>query len=336
VSVFKLLGRNFVVAAGSHVVARLVYLVALAIVARRFGAEAVGGFAVASAVGTCFMFASDLGLGPRLVRESAARPRDADREYAQSLGAKIMLLPVLAIAVVVLYALWPFDPSIAALSAAFAVGGIVESFSVLNLSACRARERFEPEAISQVTQAIVFLQIVVWSLSAGYGMLAIACAAFAAAATEVLVSTAFVVRVVRPAVSFRGAGATLRAALPFAPTTIGAVAIAQLDVVVLSLVATPLEVGHYAAVSRLLLGGAYFCMLAADVVIPSATLRYVAGQEERFRRTSAVALRLMFASALPVVLALVASAPMLVRVIYGPSFGPVAALLQLGSAFAAL
>jgi O-antigen/teichoic acid export membrane protein len=122
-SVFTLLGRNFAIAAGAHVVARLLNLVVLALVARRLGVESLAGFAIANAIGTCFLFASDLGLAPRLVRESAARPRDADDEYARALGAKLAMLPILAGAIAALYAWWPFAPETAALSVLFAVGG---------------------------------------------------------------------------------------------------------------------------------------------------------------------------------------------------------------------
>jgi O-antigen/teichoic acid export membrane protein len=207
---------------------------------------------------------------------------------------------------------------------------------MLNFAVCRSRERFAPEATGQTVQALIALVIVVAALRAGYGMLALGWAAIVATGVELILSTAFALRFVRFAVSFRGVAATLRAALPFATTNAGAVALAQLDVIVLSIVAVPLEVGHYAAASRLLLGGSYFVILASDVVVPSATLRWVTGNRERFQRRSATALRLMMFAAVPVALVLVVSAPLLVRIVYGPAFAPVAVLLQLGSAFAAL
>jgi O-antigen/teichoic acid export membrane protein len=115
------------------------------------------------------------------------------------------------------------------------------------------------------------------------------------------------------------------------------VAIAQLDVLVLALVASAAEVGRYAAVSRLLLGGAYLPMLAGDVILPTATALFanearVAWQARRIEE--AVGLTALAAALAG--LAVVAGAGLVIGLVYGTGFAPLAVLLRLGSLYVVL
>jgi PST family polysaccharide transporter len=332
--VLAALGRNFAVIAGAHAFARLANLLVFALVGRWLGAEALGSYAIASSIGLCFLLFADSGLAPRLVREGAARPGEADREYAESLGAKAVLLPLLALGIVAVY-VRPFASADPTLCALFAFSGSLESISALNNSVCRARGRFDLEALTISIQTLAFVSMAIAALYAGYPMTAIGWAAIASTAMEVAVSTACARRFVRPSVSLHHVARTLRSAVPYA-TIAAAIALTQLDVVILALVATPVDVGRYAAVSRLMRGGVYFVILAADVAIPSATLRFVSGDRARFWHTSASLVRLVLAAAVPAGVLLAVSARFLIQLVYGPAFEPAYGLLQLGGFYLAL
>jgi O-antigen/teichoic acid export membrane protein len=331
-SPFTVIGKNLAVSATAHVAARLLNLALLAIAARTLGVEGLGTVAVATAVGTAVLFGTDLGLAARLVREAAARPTDEQDEYARALAFKLAAAIVVVLGCVSVFAVVPATASLARFCALMAAAAAIESFSVLNNAVCRAHERFELEAAGEILEAVVLFALGGAALLAGLPVMSVGVAAVVAACSELALSHALVRRYVRPGVIWPRDSELLRRALPYAVTSLGLVALMQLDVLFLSIVATQTEVGRYAAVSRLLLGGAYFAVLAAAVVLPRATGGYVRNASQ-FRQSAFHAARLAMYAAGAVAIVIVAAAAPVMTLIYGGALASAHVLLQLGSVF---
>jgi O-antigen/teichoic acid export membrane protein len=327
------IGQNFAVAAAAHVAARLLNLALLAIVARTLGVEGIGDLAVAFAVGTATLFATDLGLAARLVRETSARHSCENDAYARALGAKLALTPVALAAAALIYAAAPLDRSVAPLCALAAAAAAIESITILNHAVCRSYERFDLEAIGEILHAVVLITAGGVALLGGFPLIYVGVAAIVAAVVELAVSFALARRFVNPSVVWPRDLALLSNSLPYTATSVGVAALAQLDVLVLAAVAPQSEVGRYAAVSRLLLGGAYFVGLAADVALPRATETYIGGAGARFDDAACEGARAALLAGGAATVVIVAAARPLMSFVYGSTLAASFPLLQLGAVF---
>lgn len=328
----QLVGKNLSMLLGSHVLNRLLYVVLVGMIGRWLGAEILGGYAIAVAVGSGFLFAADFGLSPLVTREVAARPAEADQVYARVAGAKLAATGMAALLLPLLLLILPYPAWVRELCAWMAVAALIESFSQLNNAVCRARQRMELEALAATTQAVVVVGGSTLVLVTGLPPVALGWVAVAGSLAELLVSQWLVRRLIRPAVH-APRWSTVRAAGPYAIASLNAVAFFQAEILILSLLVNQEQVGEFAAAFRLLQGAGYLAILAGNSVLPALTIAHTAYSRERFRGAGTALLRTgLLASGATAALTWSLAGPVMVGV-YGTSFAGLAQLLRLGAAY---
>lgn len=327
----RLVGKNLSVLIGSHFLNRLLYVALVGIIGRLLGAEILGGYAIAVAVGSGFLFAADFGLSPLLAREVAARPGRAGPDYARAMSAKLAATGLALLILLLLLAVLPYPPWVRELCGWMAVASLIESFSQLNNAVCRARQRMELEAIAATTQSVVVVGGSTLLLFAGFPPVALGWAAVAGAAAELGVSLWLVRRLLRPAVAFPPRWSTVRAASPYAVASLNAVAFFQAEILVLSLLVNQEQVGQFASVFRLLQGAGYLAILAGSSLLPALTIAHTRYSREPFRGMGTSLLRTgLLASGAAAALTWSLASPLMVGV-YGSAFAGLAPLLRLGA-----
>lgn len=328
-----LVGRNLSMLMGSHVLNRLLYVALVGVIGRRLGAEILGGYAIAVAVGSGFLFVADFGLSPLLTREVAARPGDARRGYARAMGAKLAASGIALLVLPLLVALLPYQDWVRELCAWMALAALLESFSQLNNAVCRAKQRMELEAIAATTQAVVVVGGSTLALFAGLPPVALGWVAAAGSAAELVVSLVLVRRLVQPGIEFPPQWETVRAASPYAVSSLNAVAFFQAEILVLSFLMKQEQVGQFAAVFRLIQGAGYLAILAANSILPALTIAHTTYSRERFQRAGTSLLRAgLLASGAVAALTWSLAGPVMATV-YGKAFAGLAPLLRLGAAY---
>lgn len=326
-----LVGRNLSVLIGSHLLNRLLYLALVGLIGRLLGVEILGGYAIAVAVGSGFLFAADFGLSPLVTREVAARPEDAAQTYARALSVKLAATGIALPVLVGLLAVLPYPPWVLELCAWMAVASLLESFSQLNNAVCRGQQRMELEAAAATTQTVVVVGGSALLLLAGLPPVALGWAAVAGSAAELVVSLLLVRRFLRPSIALPPRWSTVRAASPFAVASLNAVAFFQAEILVLSFLLQQEQVGQFAAVFRLLQGAGYLAILAGSSVLPTLTIAHTKYSRERFRLAGTSLLRTgLLASGAAAALAWSLAGPLMAG-IYGPAFAALAGLLRLGA-----
>jgi O-antigen/teichoic acid export membrane protein len=113
------------------------------------------------------------------------------------------------------------------------------------------------------------------------------------------------------------------------------VAFAQIDVLILSVIASQELVGQYASVSRLLLVTGFLAVVAWSAVLPTASRFFTRSDPERFGEVVSEALRFVLLGGGGVVVAIFLVAKELLGLVYGSDFEPLAPLLRWGSIFVA-
>lgn len=318
---------------GSHVVNRIAHLILLGGVGRLMGAEVLGGYAVSLAAAAMFLFATDLGLSPWLAREIAARPQGHDDVYARALGVKVAASGIALAGLLLLRLVLPYAPWVIDLSALLILAAIIESVAQMNNAVCRAREQMELEATAATIQTTVVVGGSVLLLVGGYPPVTLGYAAIAGALAEVAVTFVFVRRFVRVRVRLPKDLSTLRECGHYAVTSLNALAFFQFDVLLLSLVASQAEVGHFAAISRLLQGAGYVALLAGSALVPTLTVAWTVGEREAFWPLGIRIIRGGFLVAAATAILLLVAARLVMVGIYGPEFGALSPLLQMASAY---
>ena len=160
-------GKNVSVLTGAHVLCRVLHLVLIAVIGRTLGVEGIGGYAVAAAIALMVLFATDLGISPRLVREMAANPEAGPQEFARGLGAKLLITLIVCALAAASLAVLPLEPWVLELCALMVIAAAIESFSGLTNAVCQAHERMEFEAIGALAQSVTFVGLSIWSLAQG-------------------------------------------------------------------------------------------------------------------------------------------------------------------------
>jgi O-antigen/teichoic acid export membrane protein len=326
-------GKNVAMLTSAHVGCRLLHLLLFAEVGRVHGVTALGGFAVATALGAIVLVLTDLGVSERIVREMAGRREHAAAHYAESLGFKLVAAGAVLMLFVALLGWLPLEPALARLCGLMVVGALIETFSHLNNAVFRAHERFELDALGAAAQAVTFVGLGLLLLTANLSLVWLGFAAIVGSLAELILSTVLLRRFVRPALEWRSAGVTLRRAAPYGITSVTALVAPNLDVLLLALVVAQAQVGEYASVARLLHGGGYLPLLAGSALLPTATIAWATVGARDFHRIVSDALKVAIVlGALAFVVLFVSAGPVMTG-IYGEEFSRLQSLLKLGAVF---
>ncbi len=307
---------------------RLLSLAFLVVAARVLGPEGFGKFTFAYALATLLGAALDLGMHSILVRAVARARADTAECWAAAVTLKLALLAPAGFlfAAFPLLTQRPLDTTLAAWLLGAAL--VLQSFIELAVTVFTGFERLEFELGVRVVEKVLLFGVGVAGLLLG-GRLLLVCGAFAVAAA---VSLALAVRLVHRAfarLAWRWDAAGARALGmrlgPVAGAFLLAFAATRLVPLLVALLAGDLAAGHFGAAVRVL-----DVVMVVPVVFVAAVypvLARVSAADPRFRHMVIQAVELLLIAGLAVALGLTHGAGWLVTLVYGPRYGPTAALL---------
>lgn len=299
----------------------IAFLVAIAI-ARIYGPEEYGAFAVALTLTTVMMAFAEFGLEQQFVRTVSVEPDS----LAQTLGAFFSaLLPVtlvIVLAMPVTASLLGYSPLVLELVAVLAVYWFFQRFHYPFMTLMRVRFRAEVTAAVQavsITAQIAALAVVVvqgWSI-----------VAVAISQALVAIATLFIwLLVARPLLRqlrlhWPSVKRIFRGAMEFAPQTVSWVIYFHVGALILSFYESDGEVGLFTAIFRLL----FILYIVPEAFMTSCApvlYRCFGGDRPRFDQLVRFANRLMLMVALVVTFLLAIGAEPIIGLIYGAEFLP--------------
>lgn len=299
----------------------IAFLVAIAI-ARIYGPEEYGAFAVALTLTTVMMAFAEFGLEQQFVRTVSVEP---DR-LAQTLGAFFTaLVPVtlvLVLAMPVAGRLLGYSPLVLELVAVLAVYWFFLRFHYPFITLMRVRFRAEVTAAVQAVSIIAQVAAIAVVVVQGWSIVAVAISQALVALFTLLIWLVVARPLLRqlrlhwPAVKriFRGA-------MEFAPQTISWVIYFHVGALILSFFSTEGEVGLYTAIFRLL----FILYIVPEAFMTSCApvlYRSFGRDLPRFDLLARFANRLMLMVALVVTFLLAIGAEPIIGLIYGADFLP--------------
>ena len=220
------------------------------------------------------------------------------------------------------------------MQAAIAVSVLAITPKVLNMiqeGVFVAHGRVAFQTLTRLIAATTYVGLAAWLLARGHGVIDILRVFVAIEAAVCVVYFVLINRFIarlRPAFSPRLAVRLVKEVRMFAASSAIAAIFARPEVVLLSLLATPREVGYYSAGMRL----AELPLLVPEVVMinifPVLSSAY-GKAEAQFARWQTTAVRMMLGFSLPVAACLIVTADELVRLLFGDGLAPAATVLRL-------
>lgn len=315
--------RNIGIRAFGELVGKLMVLAFMVVLAREVGAAELGVFVFAVAWGELTVALLGPGLDGALLRRVAGERSLLQRMTGDVLTLKAMrAVPLLLASWAPLWALgYATDTRVVVvvMTLAFALDIMNYTF----VCVFEAVERSDLAGLTLMLQRIVSSGLGIAALAAGYGVRTVAFAYLAASTVALVAAGAALARkVARPRIGSTPAGRkeASRAGRPFAVQEVLSGGLARLDVVIISLLATPGVVGVYGAAYRL---------LEASLVVSTAVMgAFVAmytyldpATEPPLPRVFARSVKLVIVLLTPIAVVMAAVPGDLLELIYGPGFG---------------
>jgi O-antigen/teichoic acid export membrane protein len=314
-------------------VGRLLSFVIVAIVARTAGTDGLGGYATANAIAAFTLVLADVGLSSRLLREAAKDPARTSPVYAESIGVKTFISLALCPLLAALFFVLPYEPWVRDLTLLLSFSWLIRSYTQLNHSVIRARERMGLEAVSVIVQSGIFVAVSLACIQLGYSLVSIGWAAVTAALVQLLVSTLIARRFCSLAITMRPEWETVRGAAPYTATLVANAAFAQSNIIVISLVATQSVVGEFSSVFRILLLATIVPQLITLAILPGTARVFGQADPARFRRLTTASLRLLLILAGAGAVILIGISKPIMHFIYGEQLESLYPYLQLGTLY---
>ena len=321
---------DLALATGGEVVQKLSGYAVLAILARHFDKAAMGRLFFAMALTSVVAAATELGTGRYLVREVATRPEAALRR----LGEVIALRAPLALGAFLLLAagVCLTRPGLAPILLPAAVAGLLNDLSYSFGAFLVGRREVGLRLATGLSGPIVLVTLVALAVSRG-ATLPQVLLCYVVAALVPLAAGALVIR--RRFGRFplaglgQGAVAAGRASLPFFLLTALGVAHFKVDALLLFALATPTAVATYEAGYKLFEVSRFVVRPTATVFYPLSAELAGRGDWEGFARTLRRLLALAGGVAAAISLAVLMTAGLIVRLVWGAAYGDTAAVLRI-------
>jgi len=320
---------DLALATGGEVVQKLSGYAVLAILARHFDKAAMGRLFFAMALTSVVAAATELGTGRYLVREVATRPEAALRR----LGEVIALRAPLALGAFLLLAAGVSltRPGLAPILLPAAVAGLLNDLSYSFGAFLVGRREVGLRLATGLSGPIVLVTLVALAVSRG-ATLPQVLLCYVVAALVPLAAGALVIR--RrfgrfPLASLGKGVAAGRASLPFFLLTALGIAHFKVDALLLFALATPTAVATYEAGYKLFEVSRFVVRPTATVFYPLSAELAGRGDWEGFARTLRRLLVLAGGVAAAISLAVLVAAGLIVRLVWGGTYGDTAAVLRI-------
>ena len=318
-SVFK--NTAYLVSA-QGVTSALAFLQAVVLV-RYLGRESYGVWSVALAWPTVFFVLTDLGLGSYVLREVAADRTRLGFYFLNTLAIKVVLAVLFVAAVGAASRLLGYSPQLTHYIWLAALAQAVSGFEALFTALFRAIQRFAYESALQAVKAVGLLAIALGVVYAGLGIRELLYGSLALEVVLVAACAGLLLRHWRPAreplLGPSGSLQLVRRASPFALLSFVMPVFYQIDIIMLSKLASMEAVGIYSAAYKLVLTPLIVPRSFKNALFPSLS-RLFALSQEGFAEAFLFACKVMALAGFPLAFMLFAEAEPIINFLYGGRF----------------
>jgi O-antigen/teichoic acid export membrane protein len=248
--------KKIAVNTGVQLVGKIIILIvaglSVAFTTRYLGVEAYGSFTLALVYLSFYGLAADLGLFTISLREISRHPERAKEIIGNTLGLRIVLSAIMMVLAVGIGFLLPYDHQI---QLAIAVGSVSVFFGLLNsaiVAFFQARLMMHLSVLADVIGRTAAFAAVLLVITQDWGFLAIVATAAVGTGITLILSTIFARKYVSLAVykDIRVWKEMLRESIPLGAALFVATLYFKADLMLLSFMRSPAEVGIYSAVFK--------------------------------------------------------------------------------------
>ena len=324
--------RNTVVLGLARVLDRAGGFILAILIAPRLGAAGLGTYSAAMAIYTMIAIAGEAGTTNFLVREiSKDRSRTGSYIVHLSVAAALAALVLMGVVELVVGHLG-YSPELRTSVSIVVLAILPTVLNGIQEAAFLAYGRVELETITTLVSTLAYIAIGAVLLGLGHGiptiMVLYVGLEYLVTAVYFVLITRYVARL-RLAFRWRLARRLIWEMKAFSGSSALAALFSRPEVVVLSLMASPREVGYYAAAVRVAEVPTFVPQVFTANVFPLLAEAHGSSEEPMFAKLQARAIRAMLAFSLPVAALMLALAHQIIPALFGDGFGPSVEVLRI-------
>ena len=319
----------------ANVVSKASTSILFILIGRVLGPTASGTFSLGTTYFTIVFGLSALGLHELLVRQVAPRRAESGRYFSNYLflRAGFSLLTYLLLVAGLRFFL-PYSPETEQVILILALAALPEAILDLCAALFEAHEMLGPPALAAGVNSAIKIAGGFWLLQNGAGVVAIAWLMVAASTLSLFVLPPALVSLFRRApqsaparLDLEFSRGQLRQTPSFFVIHLFSVLDYQTDAFLISLLLTETELGYYSAAMTITLAISLMTFAVRAAIYP-VMARYAHGSPDKLALLHEKANQYLIALALPIAAAVCLLAEPIVRLIFGPAFGPAVPVLQ--------
>lgn len=320
--IFKSVGSNFTWLVTGQLIYKLFSLISLILLVRHITIKEFGIFSYSLAYIGLFYALPDLGLSDLLVRETAKRRHLVSKYFNNFFSLKLFLSLITLTVIGASAVLHSYNTRISYLLLIFGIGIVLESLNFLIKAVFQAHEQMRYEAYSLIIEGVIRLLLVLLALNKGIGIIGIAFAFFVSTLFGLIVSGLLVnLRFIKFKFEFNRKFILKHfiTALPFAGLYLFGYLNLKIDIVMLLHLSGEASTGLYGAANRLVEPLLAIPIMFGISLAPaiSNAIEWKANDVIYFLRKSIILAVFFY---FPIAVSLIFAAPMIFKVIFGPSY----------------
>lgn len=315
----------------ARVVDRLTTLVVAVLIAAQLGAAGLGSYSTAMAIWGVITLMGEAGATMFLIRE-LAKDRERTSSYVVHLSALSVVVSIVVILVAqLLFRNVGYEPDLETAVSVILLAVLPRTLNNVQEAVFIVHERTEFQALTTLVSNLLYVGMSAYLLAQGYGVVSLLLVYTILQYAVTLVYygqiTAFITRL-RWTFQWATARRLIGEVKDFAATSALGALFARPEIVILSLISSPQEVGYYSAAMRVAEIWLFVPTVFLNNVFPHLSRSHHAG-DRRFGSIQERATRYILAFTLPLAAGMIATADKIIPALFGDGFGSAEGLLRL-------
>ena len=319
--------RNSVALMAVGLLAKGMGLVIAVLIARFLGPSAMGLFAILFSIALLVEYVAPLGLQDVLIRDVASRPQSRTRLWRQASSLALAASLVPAVAFLVAAWFWRDEASVRNSLLALAVGMPLSATALVSQSVLQGMEQVLYITWTSFITRVLSLIALVVLLMQGLGVEAAFISRVLFQAGSAILFIWKILRDPAPEPDTTHPGIDLARALPFAVNRVLTESMTRAPLLLLPLLFTLADIGHFDAADRIRLTLGIMVAVATTAIMPAFARSFASEGADRHALVSFSAKYVCLAVS-AAALGISIFADVIVRILYGPKFADSALLLQ--------
>jgi O-antigen/teichoic acid export membrane protein len=323
--------RNSAVLAGARVIERATNLILAFMISRELGVSALGAYATATAYFALISVAGEAGVTNLLIREIA---KDRSRTNSLLVHASVLAAGCSAVLMGIAWSVFPhldYSPELKAGLMVLVFALLPGTLNTVQEAVFVVYQKVEFETWTTLAGSIATVVASVYLLESGHGVVSLLVAFVVA---EYAVTIVYFVLINHSICRMRFefhvpiARELIRDLMPFTGSSLIAAAFARPEIIMLSLVSTPAEVGYYSAAAKVVEVWQFIPQTYMVNVFPVLSRSYALG-DGRMKEFAERSLRYLLLLGFPISAGLLFAARPIILTLYGSGFSQSVPVLRL-------